>query len=495
MKLALICVDKLSGSPPLGLAYIASYLRKYHNFFNTIIIDKEEPIKKIEKEKPDVVGIASVTIDFPYAIKIARIIKSKFDIPILIGGHHISALPHTLQKVFDIGVIGEGEQTVLELVELYERYGEFSPRKLRNIDGIVFHNERGKNEITKPRKMIKPLDKIPYPARDLLDMKEYYLTPRMIPHIGREISIGTHVISSRGCPYKCAFCVSSRFWQMVRLSSAEYFVGELIELLEKYKKINSICIFDDLFAFSKGRLRKIVELIKKEKINEKVKFACWGKANLIDTEICKLLKEMNVKVVGLGLESGSDKILGYLKKNTATVNDNKKAIEMCKRFGFEVHGTFIFGSPNETMKDIEMTYNFIKDNPIDETNVYILTPYPGTEAWELAKKHNLVSEDMNWKNFNMGISVWESAKKGAGLSEDDIDIAKNDVYFVPPGVTKEEFLNKFYEICSFAYKKNYRDIKFNFKYLFYPIVIKKIFRRRKEAFNLLKEKIRRKIAI
>ena len=172
MKLALVSLDRSGGVPPLGIAYIASYMRKYLNFYNTTIIDKEKPEIKIKKEKPDVVGISAVTGEFVEAIKLSKIIKQQFDIPTILGGVHISLLPYTLPKTFDIGVIGEGEQTVLELVKIFEKFGEFKQEDLLKVDGIVFH-KNNYLKFTGPRKPIEKLDSIPYPARDLLKMKEY----------------------------------------------------------------------------------------------------------------------------------------------------------------------------------------------------------------------------------------------------------------------------------------------------------------------------------
>jgi len=469
MKLALVSLDYLGGSPQLGLGYIASYLRKYGNFNHIVIIDKENLIRGIKREKPDIVGISSVTTEFQEAKRVSGEIKSKFDIPTIIGGVHISMLPNSLPKSFDIGVIGEGEQTMLELVQLYEKTGELKKNKLKRINGIIFR-ERGKIILTKPRKLIRPLDSIPFPARDLFKMKEYYLIPRNIPQIVGKLVIGTHMIPSRGCPYRCAFCASPKFWKSVRFYSAEYVVEEIKELIERYQ-IKYISFFDDLFIASKSRLKKIVKLIKEEKINEKARFGLWGRTNLITDEICKLLKEMGVDTIGFGFESGSEKILNYLKKSTATIKDSLRAIKLCKKYGFNIHGTFIIGNPNETKNDIEQTYKFIKNNPIEQSNIYILTPLPGTEVWELAKKENKVSEDMNWSRL------------------DNFGTRGNKVFFLPSRMSEEEFLRKYKEINDFTKLIAFSKYKFDFRYLTNPAIIKKIVKRRRDVLDFLKVKI------
>jgi radical SAM superfamily enzyme YgiQ (UPF0313 family) len=470
MKLALVSLDKRGALPPLGLGYIASYLRKYLNFYDTVIVDKEDFIKKIIKEKPDMVGISSVTEYFPKAKELAEEIKAKLEIPVLVGGIHISLLPQSLPKCFDIGVIGEGEQTILEIVQRYEKFGEIPKEKLEEINGLVFH-KNNKVCITKPRESIRPLDNIPFPARDIFKMKEY-LQPRFLPHISGKLTTGTDLITARGCPYRCIFCSTSLFWKTVRFHSPEYVVNEIKEIIEKYKP-ESIAISDDLFIIDKNRLKKIVELIKKEKINEQVEFGCYGRANLMTDEICKLLSEMNVKFANFGYESGSDKILNYLKKGTVTVEDNRKSVEICKRYNMTVAGSFIIGNPGETKDDIDLTFKFIKDNPIDSTIIFILSPYPGTEIWNLAKNQGIVSDDMDWSRLGLGIKGRE-----------------DEIFFLPKDMTKEEFLNKLSEIREFIDVKNNKRSKVSFKYLFHPTVIKHLIKDPKRIYNYINGKIR-----
>lgn len=153
---------------PLGLAYIASYLRENVNLKNIQIVTKNAEIEHaMSVFKPDIVGISSVTQNYNLAAKISNYIKQELDIPVIIGGHHITALPNNLDQSMDIGVLGEGEQTMLELIETFEQNG-LNINELNKIDGIVFR-DRNKLKITNNRKLIEPLDIIPFPARDLLN--------------------------------------------------------------------------------------------------------------------------------------------------------------------------------------------------------------------------------------------------------------------------------------------------------------------------------------
>jgi len=388
----------LEGHPPLALGYIASYLRKYLKLNKIKIVDKEsDPVKAILKERPDVVGISSATLFFNQASKIARDIKSQLDIPVIIGGQHITQMQYALSKEFDVAVLGEGEQTTLNLMQTYLDCHEFNSKNLKKIKGIAFH-ENGNVVINERQTLITPLDKIPYPARDLFKMNEIYLIPRLT-FVHSKISRSTHMLTSRGCPYRCVFCASSCFWRTIRYHSPEYVVGEIKEMIRNFK-IHEINIFDDLFIADKKRFRKIVELLESEGITKKCRFRILGRANLINKETCELIKRMGVASIGIGFESGSPKILKYLKKGTTTVQQNKFAIKLLKQYGIAVQGLFMIGSPHETKQDMMKTLEFIKNNSIDTLELSITTPYPGTELWAYAKKRGFVSDAMDWSRLD-----------------------------------------------------------------------------------------------
>jgi len=404
MKLALVCLEQDADAPPLGLAYIASYLRKYGNFYNTIIVDKEDIMERLCMEKPDVVGISAMTHEFPQAKTIGMQIKKELSIPIILGGHHITLMPnHFENSGFDVGVLGEGEQTMLELVNSFEKTGGFATKSLKKIKGIIY-KEGGYIKMTEPRRFIENLDTIPYPARDLLKIKEYYIT---LKSMTSKFGAYTDMITSRGCPYKCVFCSASAFWKRARFHSAEYVVGEMKEIKEKYR-VDGLIIHDDLFTADKKRVEKIVELMKKEGLKDKLSFYVAGRANLTDEHICKLLKEMNVAQVGLGLESGSEKILNYLKKGTVTVEQNRKALKLCKQAGLHTFGYFIIGSPEETEEDLKQTLSFVKDKNLDQFSIFHLTPYPGTDLWEEAKSMGVVSDSPDFDMTKLSMAGFKA---------------------------------------------------------------------------------------
>ena len=385
-----------SGLPPLGVGYLISSLRERfgRDYIKFKVIDRDIE-QEIKKFKPDIIGITSVSQNYNRAIKYAKIAK-KYGIPVIMGGMHISALPSTLTKDMDAGIIDEAEQTIIELFNLFERKGCFDANELENIDGIAFKKDN-KLVVTKKRKPIVSLDKISMPARDLFTIKN-----------------STYMFTSRGCPYRCVFCASSHFWGNVRFFSAEYVVNEIKYVVERYN-VKEIQFWDDLFVADKIRLRKILELLQNENILGKISFTCNVRSNLVDDELASLLKKMNMKSCGMGLESASQTTLEYLKGKDITVDNHKNAIKILRKYGIEPHTSFIIGSPKETKKEILQTLRFIKENKLTHFNVSILTPFPGTPVWDYAKARNLVSEDMDWDA--LGISFSENHDKAVIVSE------------------------------------------------------------------------------
>ncbi|OGC08481.1 hypothetical protein A2230_08165 [candidate division WOR-1 bacterium RIFOXYA2_FULL_36_21] len=401
MKILLInAINPYSGIegryPPLGLGYLVSYLRKCFgsDFLKFKVIEKDVETE-INEFQPDIVGITSVTQNFNLAKRYSKVAKLK-NIPVIVGGIHISMLPTSLSEDMDIGVIGEAEDTIVDLIKAFLNRNSFVADELKKIHGIVFW-ENGKLNFTEKRKLIEPLDKIPFPSRDLFNIEK-----------------NTYVFSSRGCPYRCIFCASSRYWDKVRYFSAEYVVEEIDELVNLYK-VEIVNFYDDLMMANKKRLINIVELLKKKPYYRKVKFTANARANILTDDIVHLLKEMNVFSVGMGLESGSKRVLNYLKGNSVTLEDNIRAIKLLKKYKISPNASFVIGSPDETETEILETLNFIKKSGLDIADAYVLTPFPGTPIWEIAKERGLVSDDMDWSRLS--VSYYENHKKAIILSK------------------------------------------------------------------------------
>jgi anaerobic magnesium-protoporphyrin IX monomethyl ester cyclase len=286
-------------------------------------------------------------------------------------------------------------------MQLFLDRGEFEPEHLSNIRGILYHDD-GQVVRTAPRPLIRQLDEIPHPKRSLVGYGEM-----------------SYIMSSRGCPFKCVFCASSKFWGKYRLASEEYVVEEVVELYEHGTKI--IRILDDLFTVNKRRLRRIVSLLAERNILGKVGFSVCCRANLVSEQLVALLKQLNVVSVLLGLESGSARTLQYLKGNV-TVEDNRKAVRLFKDAGIQTNGLFIIGSPDETEEEIMETYEFIRQSPLDFVDIFLMTPLPGTEIWEDALSRGLVSSSMDWGLLDMRVRYQDGSVPivSKHLSQDEL---------------------------------------------------------------------------
>ncbi len=390
--------------PPLGLGYLASSLRRKYGekLIKFKIIDRDV-LQEIQNFKPDLVGITCVSQNYNYAKEYAHAAR-RFKVPVIIGGIHITVLPNTLSKDMDVAVLGEGEETILDLFDVFIQTRKFSPKNLKSIRGIAYR-DAGKIIQNEKRPPISDMDSIPLPARDLMKIEKC-----------------THVFSSRGCPYRCVFCASSRFWNSTRFFSAEYVVKEIKYLYENYG-VREIDFWDDLFIVNRQRIKNIIKLLKEENLLGKLRFSCAVRSNLIDENMASLLKELNVKGVSMGLESGTPEILNFLKGHTVKIEDHKRAIRIFKENGIEPSASFIIGSPQETREQIMNTFNFIRESKLRGFGVYVLTPLPGTPIWDYAKEKGFVDEKIDWSRLN--VEFMDNHQDAIILSE---TLSRDEIY-------------------------------------------------------------------
>lgn len=371
--------------PALGFGYVASSLREVFGDRITFKVIGGDPGESIKAFQPDIIGITSVSKNYGIAKEYAAIARL-LNIPVIIGGVHISFMPQTLTQDMAVGIDGEGEGTIIDLMSSFIANGKFEQSELRDIDGIIFRNN-GELVTTKPRDLIKPLEDIPYPARDLLDIHK-----------------SAHMLSSRGCPYSCAFCSTARYTRhQVRYAAPEYVVDEIELLYTKYR-VEHITIYDDLFAMNGKRVVKIQELLGRRNLIGKFGISVNIRPNFITDALAEVLCQMNVKVVALGVESGCQKTLDYLKSGGLTVEQNATAIRILKQHHIIPYCSFIVGSPDEDWASVMETVKFIEDNGIYYFDMGILTPYPGTPIWDDALSCGLVGDDMDWRRLDFHLT-------------------------------------------------------------------------------------------
>ncbi len=399
-----ICLvnPKLEGPyPPLGIGYVAAYLRKYGRYaYDIKIVDgncSKDILNEILSFRPQIIGFTALSPQIKEAAELSFQIKD-FDKNILqiIGGMHASArAQETLLKgSFDAAVLGEGEATFCELVDLFLSEKTAFHNYLEKIKGIAFckKNMVIRNE---QREEIVDLDAIPFPARELFDM-EHYLSYNLLVRglTGTRI---TTVMGSRGCPFSCTFCSSKIVFKRPRQFSANYMIQEIKDLVDHYN-VKAVFFTDDTFTLNKQRVSDFCKLLIEEGLSKKIKWDVQGRADTINDDmldLLRLMKESGCLQIDYGFESGSGRILDFLKKGQVTLEDNRRAIRITKEAGLQVMGTFMLGSPGETREDLEETRDFIMQNldKIDYFQTFISTPYPGTELYEICLRKGIVPED------------------------------------------------------------------------------------------------------
>lgn len=397
--------------PPLSLCYLASYLESYSRIpVEVTIIDENSghrPMDHIRSNEVDLVGFTATTTQIIPAARIAAKIKECKNIPIVIGGVHATAMPEkTLQEFpsFDYICIGEGEKAFKEFVETLadsDNLKQFND-SLEKLPSLAFR--RDENIIlTRRASQIENIDEIPIPNRRKLNLN-FYLRPRLA--IRGIVNRATHIMSSRGCPYDCRFCASKIMWyRKVRYHSVERVIRDTEETVAL--GFNGIFFQDDTFNVDKNRLLAICESFIRKGLNKNMNWTVQLHPGLVkkdDIELLKIMKQAGCVQVEYGLESGSSVTLEYLKKSTTSLEQNKLAIDIAKRSGLRVLGTFIVGVQGEKDDDVLKTRNFIVENlnNLDYFQIFPATPFPGTELWDRCEESGLLKH-LSWEVLDMGL--------------------------------------------------------------------------------------------
>ena len=361
--------------PPLGIAYLSSYL-KQETEWQTACCDAsigESPLAKVKAEKPDLIAFTCTTIGYNNTVKIAgKLRQAGINVPFVLGGQHISALPHTLPLYFDACVVGEGENAIVAIAKEIEATGKLKQR--------VYKAPRVEN-----------LDALPFPDREMYNL-QHYLQPQ--GHCMDMVGVGTSLMTSRGCRYRCIFCSSSRFFKApVRGNTARYIADEMQMLQEKYH-VEYLNVFDDLFQYSTPRLEQLAREVKERGLDQKL--IIQAHAPTFTPEVAKLLKQIGVVYCGFGFEASTPNMLKFLKNGVATVEDNRRAVALAHKHGMKAGSGFLTNVPGQTQADLDANDRFIAETGLDAYRKYILCPYPGAPFWDVALQRGLVSETMNF---------------------------------------------------------------------------------------------------
>jgi radical SAM superfamily enzyme YgiQ (UPF0313 family) len=375
MKVVLVQVNKKysidkTSHPHAGLGYLGAYsLEKGHETYAIDAkyegIDNSTVLNRILMIKPNLLGFTMRTPDVRECEKIASVVKANLpDTMIIVGGAHVTGLKERVLSEcpnFDVGVIGEGEETFCDLLVLE---GD-KKRVVDNIKGIIFRKNGGIYK-TEPRNYIENIDTLLYPA--------WQLFPK-----GNDWPLFT----SRGCPFSCSFC-QRVMGQRVRTMSPKRVIKEMKKNISDFNA-SFFQIEDEVFGINKNWVNELLDSIIGEGINQKVQWIANSRVNIANLEIYKKMRDAGCIGLGFGIESGNQKILDTVDKGIK-LEQAENAISVAKNAGLQTHVFFILGHPGETKKTIRDTINFAcKLNPYSVA-FGMMIPYPGTKIYEMAKK-------------------------------------------------------------------------------------------------------------
>jgi len=371
--------------PHLGLAYLKAVLTK--SGYESEIVDMEadslsteDLIRKVKDEPVDLVGITVTTPTLNTALEAAAAVKkAQPAAKVVLGGMHPSVMPREAlsNKDVDFAIKGEGEITLKELVSCLDRGGE-----LKEIDGLLF-KDNGNIVANHERALIEDLDTIPFPARSIGKKAAYSYPDALYAECAP-------VVTSRGCPGRCTYCNSSSiFGKGFRARSAVNVVDE-IELLARDYNIREIHIWDDNFVTKKQRVYEIRDEIKRRGLDIKFAFPNGIRADFLDEDILKCLKDMGTYSIAVGVESGNQAVLDKAKKGVK-LERTVEVFRLARKLGIETWAFFMFGLPGENPSAAADTIRFAKVLDPDIAKFHIMKPFPGTEAYQYMVDNDLLS--------------------------------------------------------------------------------------------------------
>jgi len=345
-------------------------------FFATACIAEAVPAQLVHlgTVAPDVIGLTAMTHEIVPAALVASLIKEKLNIPAIVGGCHLTALPKkTLEEfpAFDFGLYGEGERTILEFVHYLE---SGSPRA-DTIHGLVFRNQAGRVHVNAPRSFLSPeeLDGLPYPA-----FHHYYgNNPRALAGDGSYYVMFTH----RGCPYSCAFCMRV-LGNRVRRRSAQNVIQEIEYAIAHYGT-HTIDFEDDIFLFNNENTRELLNVMVEKDLPKRVRWSGLTRADFVNPDLVSLAKRAGCYRLEMGIEAGEDTILKSINK-AITVEQVKRAVAAIKEAGISLGTYFILGHPNENRETVRKTVDLAAELNTDTIAVGLMVPYPGTKIYDMS---------------------------------------------------------------------------------------------------------------
>jgi anaerobic magnesium-protoporphyrin IX monomethyl ester cyclase len=405
--------------PPVGLAYIGGSLKtaghtvigvdavgaavhqytRVHQSPNALLhgLTTEEIIAQIPKDS-EIIGVSCMfSVEWLYTRALIEAIRGAFpNVLLIVGGEHITACPeYSLQTctVIDVGILGEGEEGILELIEAYS-----SGRPFAEIKGVVFRQD-GIVTVNPSRSRVRRIDEIPEPDWTIFPVREYI--ENALTH-GANLGRTMPILGSRGCPYQCTFCSNPAMWTTLWVArKPENVIAEIKKYMVEYKATNFD--FYDLTAIvKKDWILEFCDLLQKENLNITWQLPSGTRSEAIDGEVARALYASGCRIINYAPESGSDEELKRIKKKVK-VDRMLESMRSVHKEGMQIKVNFIFGLPGSSWKDIRKTFKFILQLAwlgVEDVACFGFSPYPGSELFrELIKSGRISLNDEYFQNL------------------------------------------------------------------------------------------------
>jgi anaerobic magnesium-protoporphyrin IX monomethyl ester cyclase len=394
--------------PPLGLGYLAAALRKRGvsvELVDCTFLSRDEAVARVKCSDPRIIGVYSMFSMKRTSMELARLFRDMCDL-LVVGGPLPTLDPADYLEVFDVAVIGEGDETMVELVDCVDK-----GLSLSGVKGIAYR-DNGVVRFTAPRGFVEDLDCLPFPSRDLFDNKAYKAF-----YAKRFGYTTTPIMTSRGCPFKCDFCSRPVFGSSFRSRSPANIVDE-VESVAGYG-YDRVWFADDCFTLDREHLLKVCDELVRRGVD--VGWECLSRVDTMDVDVARRMRRAGCIRVFFGIESGNDRVLGLMNKQV-TVAQAERAVYAAKKEGLQVGAFFIVGYPGENDATVLDTVRFASGLPLDYLSFTLPYPIPGTALFERAKGNGGVFVD-DWEEPKNWSLIRHKLLYGSSFSEAKLKFA------------------------------------------------------------------------